>query len=78
LNPPKRAIGSFNWFVKDFIAAKTPDKFGPTAMVEAGKKWREMPNIEKQPYREKAASDVARYQQEISDFRVLHGIGSVV
>jgi hypothetical protein len=48
LNPPKRAIGSFNWFVKDFIAAKTPDKFGPTAMVEAGKKWREIPDIEKQ------------------------------
>lgn len=47
-------------------------------MVEAGKKWREMPDIEKQPYCEEAASDAVRYQQEISDFRVLHGIGSVV
>ena len=118
MNPPKRPIGAFNWFVKDYIAAKSPDvrlvscdntavylnryhmsfqKFGPAAMVEAGQKWREMSDIEKQvymqdacvvlqlhdctiiqPYREKATSDAVRYQQEISDFRVLHGIGSVV
>ncbi|XP_062507005.1 high mobility group protein B4-like isoform X3 [Corticium candelabrum] len=76
LNPPKKASGAFNWFVKDYAIISNSSTFGPTMMVEAAQKWREMTEIEKQPYQDKAAAAVIRYREEMRDFQILHGINS--
>ncbi|XP_062507004.1 high mobility group protein B4-like isoform X2 [Corticium candelabrum] len=60
-----------------YRALNPPKKtFGPTMMVEAAQKWREMTEIEKQPYQDKAAAAVIRYREEMRDFQILHGINS--
>ncbi|WVN88918.1 non-histone chromosomal protein 6 [Cryptococcus depauperatus CBS 7841] len=71
-NKPKRALSAYMFFVQDYrerIKTENPEaSFGDVGKL-LGIKWKEMSDVEKKPYNDKAKADKERADKQNADYK---------